>query len=270
MLAASLAVEADFFSVGTNDLTQYALAIDRGHPELSAQADGLHPAVLRLIQMTVEAAHAQGKWVGVCGELASDAMAVPVLVGLGVDELSVSARQVPMVKARLREFDLASAQEQARRALSRATADEVRDAWRRHDAAVLVLSLNPALDLSVDLERLSPGRVNRTRATHLEAAGKGVNVARVLVALGHEVAVSGFLGADNDGAFRRTFETLGIEDACLRVPGETRTNVKLAEDDGRVTDINGPGVTIDANAWQRLIDELERRLAASRHRPGRS
>ncbi|SHK28304.1 1-phosphofructokinase [Halomonas caseinilytica] len=135
-------------------------------------------------------------------------------------------------------------------------------------AAVLVLSLNPALDLSVDLERLSPGRVNRTRATHLEAAGKGVNVARVLVALGHEVAVSGFLGADNDGAFRRTFETLGIEDACLRVPGETRTNVKLAEDDGRVTDINGPGVTIDANAWQRLIDELERRLAASRHCPG--
>ncbi|CBV43582.1 phosphoenolpyruvate--protein phosphotransferase [Halomonas elongata] len=128
LLASSLAVEADFFSVGTNDLTQYALAIDRGHPELSAQADGLHPSVLKLIEMTVEAAHAQGKWVGVCGELASDAAAVPVLVGLGVDELSVSARQVPMVKARLREFDLADARDQARRALTRATADEVRDA----------------------------------------------------------------------------------------------------------------------------------------------
>ncbi|AIA75692.1 PTS fructose transporter subunit IIA [Halomonas campaniensis] len=128
LLAPTLAAEVDFFSVGTNDLTQYTLAIDRGHPELSAQADGLHPAVLRLIQMTVDAAHAHGKWVGVCGELASDAMAVPVLVGLGVDELSVSARQIPLVKARLREFDLADAKATAQLALSKATSDEVRDA----------------------------------------------------------------------------------------------------------------------------------------------
>ncbi|WP_218313505.1 phosphoenolpyruvate--protein phosphotransferase [Halomonas sp. 18071143] len=128
LLAPTLATEVDFFSVGTNDLTQYTLAIDRGHPELSAQADGLHPAVLRLIQMTVDAAHAHGKWVGVCGELASDAMAVPVLVGLGVDELSVSARQIPLVKARLREFDLAEAQATAQLALSKATSDDVRDA----------------------------------------------------------------------------------------------------------------------------------------------
>ncbi|HDZ45669.1 hypothetical protein LCGC14_0097830 [marine sediment metagenome] len=128
LLAPSLAAEVDFFSVGTNDLTQYTLAIDRGHPELSAQADGLHPAVLRLIQMTVAAAHSQGKWVGVCGELASDAVAIPVLVGLGVDELSVSARQIPLVKARLREFDLAEAQASAQLALSQATSDEVRDA----------------------------------------------------------------------------------------------------------------------------------------------
>lgn len=128
LLAPSLAAEVDFFSVGTNDLTQYTLAIDRGHPELSAQADGLHPAVLRLIQMTVDAAHAQGKWVGVCGELASDAMAVPVLVGLGVDELSISARQIPLVKARLREFDLADAKASAQLALTQATSDGVRDA----------------------------------------------------------------------------------------------------------------------------------------------
>ncbi|MCP1315249.1 phosphoenolpyruvate--protein phosphotransferase [Halomonas sp. 707D7] len=128
LLAPSLAAEVDFFSIGTNDLTQYTLAIDRGHPVLSAQADGLHPAVLRLIQMTVEAAHAQGKWVGVCGELASDAVAIPVLVGLGVDELSVSARQVPLVKARLREFDLNDARESARRALAQSTSDAVRDA----------------------------------------------------------------------------------------------------------------------------------------------
>ncbi|GHE21531.1 phosphoenolpyruvate--protein phosphotransferase [Halomonas urumqiensis] len=128
LLAPSLAAEVDFFSVGTNDLTQYTLAIDRGHPELAAQSDGLHPAVLKLIEMTVSAAHAQGKWVGVCGELASDAAAVPVLVGLGVDELSVSARQVPLVKARMREFDLPEAREQARLALSQPTAEAVRDA----------------------------------------------------------------------------------------------------------------------------------------------
>ncbi len=128
LLAPTLAAEVDFFSVGTNDLTQYTLAIDRGHPELSAQADGLHPAVLKLIEMTVSAAHAHGKWVGVCGELASDAVAVPVLVGLGVDELSVSARQVPLVKARLAEFDLEEARRQAGLALAQATSEAVRDA----------------------------------------------------------------------------------------------------------------------------------------------
>ena len=128
LLAPSLAEEVDFFSIGTNDLTQYTLAIDRGHPELSAHSDGLHPAVLRLIQMTVEAAHAKGKWVGVCGELASDPQAVPVLVGLGVDELSVSLRQVPMVKARLRELTLADARRHAAKALEQATSDAVREA----------------------------------------------------------------------------------------------------------------------------------------------
>ncbi|MDW5377881.1 phosphoenolpyruvate--protein phosphotransferase [Halomonas sp. HP20-15] len=128
LLAPSLAEEVDFFSIGTNDLTQYTLAIDRGHPALSVQSDGLHPAVLRLIQMTVEAAHAKGKWVGVCGELASDPQAVPVLVGLGVDELSVSLRQVPMVKARLRELTLDGARHHATIALTQATSDAVREA----------------------------------------------------------------------------------------------------------------------------------------------
>ena len=72
------APEVDFFSIGTNDLTQYTLAMDRGHPKLAKQADGLHPSVLRMISLTVEGAHKHGKWVGVCGGLASDAMAVPV------------------------------------------------------------------------------------------------------------------------------------------------------------------------------------------------
>ncbi|MGC5703368.1 phosphoenolpyruvate--protein phosphotransferase [Pseudomonas sp. NFXW11] len=126
LLAPVLAKEVDFFSVGTNDLTQYTLAIDRGHPTLSAQADGLHPAVLQLIDITVRAAHAHGKWVGVCGELAADPLAVPVLVGLGVDELSVSARSIAEVKARIRELRLTQAQTLAQQALAVGSAHEVR------------------------------------------------------------------------------------------------------------------------------------------------
>ncbi len=128
LLAPTLAKEADFFSIGTNDLTQYTLAIDRGHPQLSAQSDAIHPAVLRLIQLTVEAAHAEGRWVGVCGELGSDPLAIPVLVGLGVDELSVSARRVPLVKARVRELTLPRARELAELALRQPTAAAVREA----------------------------------------------------------------------------------------------------------------------------------------------
>ena len=126
LLAPVLAKEVDFFSVGTNDLTQYTLAIDRGHPTLSAQADGLHPAVLQLIDITVRAAHAHGKWVGVCGELAADPLAVPVLVGLGVDELSVSGRSIPEVKARIRELSLSQTQTLAQSALAVGSANEVR------------------------------------------------------------------------------------------------------------------------------------------------
>lgn len=126
LLAPILAPEVDFFSIGTNDLTQYTLAIDRDHPELSAQADGLHPAVLQLIDLTVRAAHAHGKWVGVCGELAADSAAVPILVGLGVDELSVAAPGIAQVKARVRELNLSDAQRLARTALTVGSAREVR------------------------------------------------------------------------------------------------------------------------------------------------
>lgn len=126
LLAPLLAREVDFFSIGTNDLTQYCLAIDRGHPQLSAQADGLHPAVLRLIAMTVEAAHAHGKWVGVCGELAGDRLAVPLLVGLGVDELSVSPRSIGLVKARVRELDSREVRTLAQQALDLESAAAVR------------------------------------------------------------------------------------------------------------------------------------------------
>lgn len=126
ILAPVLAREVDFFSVGTNDLTQYTLAIDRGHPTLSAQADGLHPAVLHLIDTTVRAAHAHGKWVGVCGELAADPQAVPILLGLGVDELSVAARSIAEVKAQVRELNYEHTRQLARDALAQGSAADVR------------------------------------------------------------------------------------------------------------------------------------------------
>ena len=130
LMADVFAREVDFFSIGTNDLTQYTLAMDRMHPTLARKSDGLHPAVLRLIARTVEAAHREGKWVGVCGELGADPMAVPVLLGLGVDELSVSVPAIPTVKAQIRRLDASQAASLARQVLDAATAVEVREIIR--------------------------------------------------------------------------------------------------------------------------------------------
>jgi phosphoenolpyruvate-protein kinase (PTS system EI component) len=104
LLSPALAREVDFFSIGTNDLTQYTLAAERGNPMLAGLADALHPAVLRLIAEVVDAAHKEGKWVGVCGELAGDPQATAVLVGLGVDELSMNPGGIPKIKAILRQI----------------------------------------------------------------------------------------------------------------------------------------------------------------------
>jgi phosphocarrier protein FPr len=127
LMADVFAEEVDFFSVGTNDLTQYTLAMDRMHPSLAGKSDGLHPAVLRLIARTVEAAHAAGKWVGICGELGADPQAVPILLGIGVDELSVSVPAIAPVKAQIRSLSLEDARKLAQSALNRRTAAEVRD-----------------------------------------------------------------------------------------------------------------------------------------------
>lgn len=126
LLAPILAQEVDFFSIGTNDLTQYTLAIDRGHPILSAEADGLHPSILQLIDHTVKAAHKHGKWVGICGELAADPKAVPILMGLGVDELSMSPNSIPLVKAQIRTLNYSQAQALAKSALECESATAVR------------------------------------------------------------------------------------------------------------------------------------------------
>jgi phosphocarrier protein FPr len=126
VMAPQFAAEVDFFSVGTNDLTQYTLAMDRGHPKLAPQVDGLNPAVLGLIDQAVKAAHAAGRWVGVCGGMASDSQAVPILVGLGVDELSASVPAIPAVKAQVRSLAYARCQELAARALAQDSASAVR------------------------------------------------------------------------------------------------------------------------------------------------
>jgi len=128
LLAERFAREADFFSIGTNDLTQYTLAMDRGHAGLAKAADTLEPSVLKMIAMTVEGAHAHGKWVGVCGGVASDPAAIPLLVGLGVDELSVSPPSIPAVKAQIRGLDKAACAGLAARALAMDSAAEVRAA----------------------------------------------------------------------------------------------------------------------------------------------
>lgn len=127
-------------------------------------------------------------------------------------------------------------------------------------ARVICITLNPALDLAFELEELALGAVNRSRHAQLEAAGKGVNVARVLAALGHDVVVSGFLGRDNDGPFQLAFKHMGVTDAFVRVPGETRINAKLAEKSGRVTDINGPGIGVDAVQIATLLSTVEQQL----------
>jgi phosphoenolpyruvate-protein phosphotransferase/dihydroxyacetone kinase phosphotransfer subunit len=122
-----LAKEVDFFSIGTNDLTQYTLAAERGNAALAEFADALHPAVLKLIQQVVESAHAEGKWVGVCGELAGDPVATAVLVGLGVDELSLNPGGIPRVKAIIRQMNTSDARELARRVLESESTAQVRE-----------------------------------------------------------------------------------------------------------------------------------------------
>jgi phosphoenolpyruvate-protein phosphotransferase len=126
LMARQFAREVDFFSVGSNDLTQYTLAMDRGHPKLAPKIDALSPSVLQLIAMTTRAAETEGKWVGVCGGIASDPQAVPLLIGLGVAELSVSVPTIPAIKAQIRTLDMTECKRLAQQALERESAAEVR------------------------------------------------------------------------------------------------------------------------------------------------
>ncbi len=131
-MADVLAREASFFSIGTNDLTQYTLAMDRDNERLAHLYEPLDPAVLRGIRHTVQVGHAAGRWVGVCGEMAGDPQIAVLLAGLDVDELSVACFDLPRVKSAIRGVTLEDARRLAEEALAQSTADAVKEVLRRH------------------------------------------------------------------------------------------------------------------------------------------
>jgi phosphoenolpyruvate-protein phosphotransferase (PTS system enzyme I) len=114
LAADALAAEADFFALGTNDLIQYTLAIDRGDEQVAYLYDPLHPAVLRLIQFTIEAANRARIPISVCGEMAGDPRFTALLIGLGLRELSMAPANIPRVKQRIRSLELVAASRRAR------------------------------------------------------------------------------------------------------------------------------------------------------------
>ncbi|WP_136808207.1 phosphoenolpyruvate--protein phosphotransferase [Desulfosediminicola flagellatus] len=133
MIADHLAKEVDFFSIGSNDLTQYTLAIDRGHPDLCCEADSYHPALVKMIEMTVKAAQTHGKWVGVCGNAAASPNLATLLVGLGVTELSVSPANVAAVKNIIRAVNYSKLQEKAKKALQLESSEAVMELYKSND-----------------------------------------------------------------------------------------------------------------------------------------
>lgn len=133
MVADHLAKEVDFFSIGSNDLTQYTLAIDRMHPDLCCEADSYHPTLLKMIEMTVKAAQAHGKWVGVCGNSAANPNLATLLVGLGVKELSVSPTNVAAVKNIIRAVSYIKLQEKAEKALQLGSSEAVMELYKIND-----------------------------------------------------------------------------------------------------------------------------------------
>jgi phosphoenolpyruvate-protein phosphotransferase len=133
VLADQFAREVDFFSVGTNDLTQYTFAAERTNEKVAHLGDACHPAILRQIGRVIQAAHAAGIWAGVCGELAGDPEAVPILLGLGLDEFSMAPASIPGAKAILRQWSQEEAQRLAESALALESAEAVREMVRSND-----------------------------------------------------------------------------------------------------------------------------------------
>ena len=139
LLADRIAPHVDFFSIGTNDLTQYTLAVDRTNSRVAHLASPYHPAVLELIRLTIASAHACGKWVGVCGELASEVLAAPLLLGLWLDEFSMAPALIPALKHAIRKCTRSDCQALAVQALALSTTTEVMDLLTAHAAALDLL-----------------------------------------------------------------------------------------------------------------------------------
>jgi phosphotransferase system enzyme I (PtsI) len=126
ILADQLAEEVDFFSIGTNDLSQYTLAADRTNAQVAQIASGFQPAVFRLIKTVIDAAHAKGKWVGLCGEMAGELLAIPILLGLGLDEFSMNPPAIPFAKRLIRSISMEEARNVAETALNLRSDAEIR------------------------------------------------------------------------------------------------------------------------------------------------
>ena len=136
-ISKDLSREAHFLSIGSNDLIQYTLAMDRDNERLAALYEPLEPSVLRSIHHTIESGHEYGRWVGICGEMAGDPRAAVLLVGLGIDELSMSCYDLPRVKAAIRSVKFETAREVARHALELSSAAEVKDLLRERLESML-------------------------------------------------------------------------------------------------------------------------------------
>ncbi|WP_342043996.1 phosphoenolpyruvate--protein phosphotransferase [Bacillus sp. OTU530] len=125
VLADVFAKEVDFFSIGTNDLIQYTMAADRMNEQVAYLYQPYNPSILRLVKMVIDAAHKEGKWAGMCGEMAGDSLAIPLLIGLGLDEFSMSATSILAARTQMRKLSKSQMEELAQKALQMATAEEV-------------------------------------------------------------------------------------------------------------------------------------------------
>ena len=132
LMAGHLAREVNFFSIGTNDLVQYTIAVDRGNERIAGLYQPTHPSVIRLIAMATDAAHENGIWIGVCGEMASDIHLIPLLLGLGIDELSVATASVPRVKKAVQSLDMIECRALAERAKTMSDPAEIESMCREH------------------------------------------------------------------------------------------------------------------------------------------
>ena len=265
VMAPELARRVQFFSIGTNDLTQYVLAMDRLHPVLAKQADALHPAVLRMIKADRRRRRRGrhlGRRVRRCGRASRRARSI--LAGLGVRELSVSVPAVAAVKARLRTRRPRRGPAPRRAARSPARPPPRCGRWccrdRRRSSPSRPTRRSTTRSGCPDS---APARSTAWRATSLTPGGKGVNVAAVLAVLGVPADV-GWLPRRRrtPACSRRSSPSAGMGDRFVRLPGRTRTGIKVIDEQAEATtDINFPGLGVDGRGPRRA-----RRAARCRRR----